>query len=165
LQNSHQARLYPSYSTGSCVTTSLNSIASVEFTASRNAGMKNSVRIISTPTKRPCPALQLIVARSNFVSSENLYAFSQNWIDVGQEWIKLKYVKLRVAVASHLSPRVSLYGLHHGTPIPGSRCHDAMISERDGGPARTRTWDQGINEGHSSRKKPNPDPCLAQVKR
>jgi hypothetical protein len=38
----------------------------------------------------------------------------------------------------------SLYGMHQGTPIPWSERHKTMISEGDGGPVRTRTWDQGI---------------------
>jgi hypothetical protein len=36
------------------------------------------------------------------------------------------------------------HGMHQGTTIPWSQCHKAMISEGDDGPARTRTWDQGI---------------------
>jgi len=35
-------------------------------------------------------------------------------------------------------------GSHQGTRVPHSRCHNAMNSNGDGGPARTRTWDQGI---------------------
>ena len=35
-------------------------------------------------------------------------------------------------------------GSHQGTTIPCSRRHKSMISNGDGGPARTRTWDQGI---------------------
>jgi hypothetical protein len=35
-------------------------------------------------------------------------------------------------------------GSHQGTMIPWSQCHKPMICMIDGGPARTRTWDQGI---------------------
>jgi hypothetical protein len=35
-------------------------------------------------------------------------------------------------------------GSDQGTRVPRSRCHKSMILMRDGGPARTRTWDQGI---------------------
>ena len=35
-------------------------------------------------------------------------------------------------------------GSHQGTPVTRSRCHKMMNSKGDGGPARTRTWDQGI---------------------
>ena len=33
---------------------------------------------------------------------------------------------------------------HPGTRVPRSRRHKAMNFKGDGGPARTRTWDQGI---------------------
>jgi hypothetical protein len=33
---------------------------------------------------------------------------------------------------------------HRGTRIPRSRCYKSMNFNGDGGPARTRTWDQGI---------------------
>ena len=35
-------------------------------------------------------------------------------------------------------------GPHPGTRVPRSRRHKLMNSNGDGGPARTRTWDQGI---------------------
>jgi hypothetical protein len=44
--------------------------------------------------------------------------------------------RLRTGPSDNVSPQ--------GTPIPWPQCHTAMISQRDGGPARTRTWDQWI---------------------
>jgi len=39
---------------------------------------------------------------------------------------------------------------HQGIPIPRSQCHNLMISMEGGGPARTRTWDQGIMRNTNS---------------
>ena len=35
-------------------------------------------------------------------------------------------------------------GAHQGIPIPRPRRHNYKNFMKDGGPARTRTWDQGI---------------------
>ena len=40
--------------------------------------------------------------------------------------------------------------IHQGTMIPWSQCHKLMKSMGDSGPARTRTWDQGIMSNHFS---------------
>ena len=37
-----------------------------------------------------------------------------------------------------------LWSLGRVGKIPQSQCHNAMIFMKDGGPARARTWDQGI---------------------
>ena len=41
-------------------------------------------------------------------------------------------------------PDTPANGMDQGTRIPRSGGHNSMISIGDGGPARTRTWDQGI---------------------
>jgi len=41
-------------------------------------------------------------------------------------------------------PCAAPYGSDQGTMIPCSRRHKLMNSNGDGGPARTRTWDQGV---------------------
>jgi hypothetical protein len=49
-----------------------------------------------------------------------------------------------VLLWGHRTRRVSRYGSHQGTRVPWSRLHKSMICRGDSGPARTRTWDQGI---------------------
>ena len=63
------------------------------------------------------------------------------------------------AVSQDESPpsRTAPHGMHQGTPIPRSECYNAMISEGDGAPARTRTWDQG--KFIMTTLQPLPAPC------